>query len=36
MKLTRVRVDIIEWMLKDIGMAEVAAKREGYTLYKGK
>jgi type II secretory ATPase GspE/PulE/Tfp pilus assembly ATPase PilB-like protein len=29
-------IDIIEWMLKDIGMAEVAAKREGYTLYKGK
>jgi type II secretory ATPase GspE/PulE/Tfp pilus assembly ATPase PilB-like protein len=23
-------------MLKDIGMAEVAAKRDGYSLYKGK
>jgi type II secretory ATPase GspE/PulE/Tfp pilus assembly ATPase PilB-like protein len=32
----RSEIDIIEWMLKDIGMAEVAAKREGYTLYKGK
>ncbi|GAB0174243.1 MAG: hypothetical protein HHAS10_01220 [Candidatus Altimarinota bacterium] len=32
----RSEMDIIEWMLKDIGMAEVAAKRDGYTLYKGK
>lgn len=26
--------DIIEWMLKDIGMAWVAAKREQYSLYR--
>ena len=32
----RSEIDIIEWMLKDIGMAEVAAKREAYTLYKSK
>jgi type II secretory ATPase GspE/PulE/Tfp pilus assembly ATPase PilB-like protein len=29
-------IEIIEWMLKDIGMAEVAAKREAYTLYRSK
>jgi type IV pilus assembly protein PilB len=29
-------IDIIEWMLKDIWMAEVAAKRDAYTLYRAK
>lgn len=28
--------DIIQWMLKDIGMAGLAAKQEAYTLYRSK
>ncbi len=28
--------DIIQWMLKDIGMAWLAAKQDGYTLYRSK
>ncbi len=28
--------DIIQWMLKDIGMAGLAAKQDGYTLYRSK
>lgn len=30
------QIDIIEWMLKDIGMAGVAAKRDAYTLYRSR
>lgn len=28
------QIDIIEWMLKDIGMASLAQKRDTYTLYR--
>ena len=32
----RSEIDIIEWMLKDVGMAGVAAKRETYMLHRSK